>query len=211
MFKKTAFIYLGLVLLGVAAVAGGLAIQNNSPADVVKEQSNVIKVVSAGEADTIIYEGIDEVEQSAQIIVEAKIVGQRSTENFVKNGEVLETYGVTNVKVNKVYKGNVKAGDILTVAEPGYFDANNKYVSFEGYKIMEENGRYLLFMTPSKSGKQVLLGLYQGKFDLNIKSEQQDLSNKSLTEEQFIQADYVGEDAEHYNKLKAEAVAKYEK
>lgn len=209
MFKKTTIIYLSTAILGITAVVGVLAASNNSPAAIAKEESKYINVVSAGEADTIIYENIDELEKDAQIIVEAKIVGQQSTENYVQNGEILETYGVTNVEINKVYKGNVAVGDVITVAEPGYIDKKGNYVSFEGYKLMEDNGRYLLFMTTSKSGKHVLLGLFQGKFDLHIKEEQQNLSLGKLTEEQFLKADYVGEDAKQFNKIKAEAIAKY--
>lgn len=229
MFKKTTLTYLSVAILSVTAVIGVLAASNSSPFTIAKEESksnnivnvsqesevsagpraNSIKVISAGEADTIIYEGIDDLEQGAQIIVEATIVGEQSTENYVQNGEVLETYGVANVEISKVYKGDVKVGDVIPVAEPGYFDDKGNYVSFEGYKVMEDDGRYLLFMTTSKSGNHVLLGLFQGKFDLNIKEEQQDLVQSKLSEDQFAKSDYVGEDAEQFNKLKAGAIAKF--
>lgn len=208
MTKKKTVIFISTALFGMAAILYALTVQFN-PFDTTMSDSKPIQVVSAGEADTIIYEGIDEVEQDADIIVEVVVDGQSQVEDYVRDGIVLETYGVTNVKVNKVHKGNVNEGDTLTVAEPGYFNEQGNYVSYEGYKLMDNNGRYLLFMRTGNSDKNILLGLYQGKFDLNIKTEQQNIKMNSISEEQFLKVDYVGDDADHFNKLKNEVLSKY--
>src|SRR5690606_19442675 len=117
------------------------------------DQNDIIKFSSPGIADVRIYYGLDELEESAQFIIEAQV----AAEQVVKQDDIgdgrTETVGYRNVKVNKVYKGNVKVGDVIEVAEPGYFIKPDVYEAYEGYKMMESGGRYILFLRSSMDGE----------------------------------------------------------
>ncbi|MBM7568954.1 hypothetical protein [Paenibacillus sacheonensis] len=169
-----------------------------------------IAIVHDGEADMKIYGSIEQVEADATTIIEAKLIGEKPAKRYVTgaDGTVLDSYAVSKVQVAKVYKGKFKAGDIVEVAEPGYRQGD-RYTTHEGYKAMDAGGRYLLFTHTSNKGIEAIVGLDQGKFDLNITEPQRQEQPGKMTEAQFAAADYVGDNVKHFNLLKTEALAKY--
>lgn len=174
-----------------------------------EDGEKMIGILSAGEADIVMYSTLEQVEQDADLIVAAELVGERTTENVVANSRVIETYSLAKVKVNHVYKGDVQEGAELAVAEPGYFDRSGNYVSFEGYKLMNKDGKYILFLRTGKNDKQIVLGLYQGKFDLALPQLEQELTAAKMSIAEFEQKDYVGDSVWQFNRLKKQVLEKY--
>jgi|GEM_PF-849638 len=206
-----------LSIIGAAAVIGALIFTQLDVTDrnktiaqqISTEAEKTIEIVSAGDADMMIYSTLEQVEQDADLIVAAELVGERATKNMVLNSMVIETYGLAKVKVNHVYKGEVQEGDELTIAEPGYFDGSGKYVSFEGYKLMEKDGRYILFLRTGTNNEQIVIGLYQGKFDLTLPKLEQEMTNARMSVAEFDQKDYVGDSVWQFNRLKKQVLEKY--
>jgi hypothetical protein len=169
-----------------------------------------ITIAHVGEADMKIYGSIEQVEADATTIIEVTLIGEKPIKRYLSgaDGTILDSYAVSKVQVAKVYKGPFKAGDIVEVAEPGYRQGD-RYTTHEGYKAMDAGGRYLLFTHTSNKGVEAIVGLDQGKFDLNITKPQQQEQPGKMTEAQFAKADYVGDNVKHFNLLKAEVLAKY--
>jgi len=103
----------------------------------------------------------------------------------------------------------VQVGDELTIAEPGYFNDAGKYVSFEGYKVMEKDGKYILFLRTGANNEQIVIGLYQGKFDLTLPKLEQEMTNAKMSVAEFEERDYVGDSVWQFNKLKKQVLKKY--
>lgn len=206
-----------LSIIGVTALIGVMLFthldhtdRNRINAQQASEKTGkAISIVSAGDADMIIYSTLEEVEESAELIVEVELVGKRARKNIFLNSMVIESYGLAKVKVNQVYKGDVQVGDELTVAEPGYFDVSGKYVSFEGYKAMDKEGRYILFLRTGSNNEQIVIGLYQGKFDLTLPQLEQEMTNARISVAEFDERDYVGDSVWQFNKLKQQVLEKY--
>ncbi|OWA34978.1 hypothetical protein B9G55_14670 [Saccharibacillus sp. O16] len=181
--------------------------------DTVVSQSSTkkVKMASVGEADVDIYSSFAEVERVAPVIVEVqRTEAERAKDTSTDaDGVVLDTWEVTEVEVNQVFKGNIEPKSKIKVAEPGYYDENGTYISYEGYKLMENGDRYLLTLRPSTDDSYIVIGLFQGKFNLDKKSPDQKITSNEISKQEFQQADYVGENEEQFNKLKQEVLAKY--
>lgn len=170
-----------------------------------------VKIASAtGIIDYEMFSSFSEVEHTAPVLVEVNPVGNR-TQNSSQGADrtVLTTWQVTEVEVERVHKGEMKPGSILKVAEPGYVDENGDYFTYEGYKQMEDGHRYLLALRPGSEDEYAVIGLFQGKFDLDRVEAEIKTVPGEMDRKRFEEADYVGENAEPFNKLKQEALAKY--
>mgnify|MGYP003367138620 CR=1 FL=1 len=153
------------------------------------------------------YENIEELENTADVIVKVKFTGDREIQNFEQNGVIIDSAAKSIVKVNKVYKGNVQKNSTILVYEPGFLE-NDTYQNVEGYKNMNEKGNYILFLRENPDNTFVSLGVYQGKYDLNITKPVKKVK-PSMTQEEFESLDFVGEEPDHFNKLKEEVLQKY--
>lgn len=210
MVKKLALVWLSIAILGTTVACGTNSSSSTDINSTNNETKTIIEIASAGEADMTLFESFSEVENIAPIIVEAQRMGepaQNSTKG--EDGTVLETWTVTEVKINRVYKGDVKASETLKVAEPGYYDDNGTYITYEGYKVMGNDDRYLLALRLGAADEYIIIGMYQGKFDLDNKSEAEIIMPGQISKKEFEDADYVGEDPARFNKLKKEVLTKY--
>lgn len=203
---------LSTIVIGTTLLASIVGCSDNggNATNSANQKPRTITIKQDGEADTTIYSNLEQIEGNAGNIVEVKLANEPSAKKDILGGDgtVLDSYTVTKVEVIKVYKGKFKTGDIIEVGEPSYWQGD-RYITNEGYKMMDESGRYLLLTRTSNKGYEAILGLDQGKFDLNIAEPQHDAA-KRMTEAEFAKVDYVGDDADHFNSLKAEVLAKYD-
>lgn len=173
-----------------------------------EEKANDIKVATIM-ADYVICKDISEVEQHSDCIVLAQFTGQREIKNWTEeDGTVVNKSSISTVAVKKVYKGDMKTGDLVTVYEPGYFEGN-EYYNIEGYNLMNNNGKYVLFLRKFVEGDTyTIVGMYQGKYDLNI-TDKAKTSEIAASYESVKNSEFFGENAEQFNKLKEQVVKKY--
>ncbi len=120
-----------------------------------------VEVAFGGMADREVYQTLQEVEKEAGIIIEAvprKVLGQEvNTFHFYnkEKDEVVESpsFGYTKweIKVTKVYKGDVEVGDKLTFIHPYYIwtysDGRKLFYTFSSRKPEVKNKKYIMFLS----------------------------------------------------------------
>lgn len=62
---------------------------------------------------------------------------------------------------------------------------------------MNKKGKYLLYLRTKKDGNYSVLGLYQGKYDLNETSTLKELK-KFRSYEDVQDREYLGDEVEHF-------------
>lgn len=154
------------------------------------------------------FEELCELEKNAPIIVQATFSGERETiESNLAEGRVFRSDSIVEIK--KVYKGDLKKKDRITVYEPAIVNEDNTYFTINGYSLMNEEGKYTLFLSPVENWDgYAIVGIYQGKFDSRIKGKGQTIKQSSSPED-LTDVDYLGEDVEQFNKLKEQVNKKY--
>jgi len=154
------------------------------------------------------FKDLDDLAEEAPIIVQATFTGERETiHGDLAKGELFRSD--SEVEIKKVIKGDLEKGQKITVYEPAILKDDETYVTIEGYNLMNEDGKYTLFLIPAENMEgYALMGLYQGKYDNNIKKESKEAKQSSEYED-LKETDFFGDDAKHYNKLKEEVLKKY--
>lgn len=196
----------GIVLL--SGCSGEQGTENEKENE--KELSNVSQQVislATGQAKFRLYKDLDELENTADAIVQVKFTGNSKIQNFEQNGIVIDSAAESEVKVKKVYKGDIEKGSTIVIYEPGFMKGEI-YQNVDGYKNMNTKGNYVLFLRGNPDNTFVGLGVYQGKFDLDITEPVKNVKLE-MTQEEFESLDYVGEDSSHFNLLKEEVLQKY--
>jgi len=155
------------------------------------------------------YKNVDELEQNATLVVRAKFTGNRKVHHWYEDGDIADTASKSEIRLNKVLKGDYKTGDILNIYEPGYFAKGDVYASIEGYNLMNEEGEYLLYLKPIKDDDAyMIVGMFQGKFDMNKKEKAKEHTGK-ITIKELKEMEYFGEYADHFNDLKEQVHEKH--
>jgi hypothetical protein len=154
------------------------------------------------------FSNLQELEKNADIILSATKVGaknivEKETEGSNK-GIIHLFYTLADMKIHKIYKNNTNSeldkNKIIKVLERGAIDKNvlgkQQYIHVEGYELMKQNKKYLLFLRESLSdpGEYIIKGVYYGKIPL-------DTNELEMTED--------GKAKELYSKIVEEAKKKY--
>lgn len=171
-----------------------------------------IEVQNASADFGVIFDDLDLLSEYTDIIVEAKYTGNTEIIPFPESGDPTYEANLSEIVVEKVYKGNVAEQERLWVSEPGALK-DDTYETIEGYVNMNENGDYILFISEFDmeiDGKTVysITGAHQGKFDLSIEVPAKSLENPKY--DQIQKMDYFGGLAEQYNKVKEQVVEEFE-
>jgi hypothetical protein len=177
--------------------------QSTSPTETTVNQNT--KIISH-HADFIIYEELAELEKSADLIVLAKFTGQRELNEYkTEEGHTFLKNSISTVKILKSFKGDIDVDSTIQTFEPGFFQKENEYVTVEGYNLMNEDGEYILFLKKNLEGPvHTIVGMYQGKYDVSKSNQVNARVNQT-----DIKSEYLGENVEHFNKLKQEVLTKY--
>ncbi|QOS99948.1 hypothetical protein JNUCC42_04110 [Brevibacterium sp. JNUCC-42] len=180
----------GTIVCSVALVAGGFYFLT---------PSKVIKV----EAKVKGYENVAALEKEAEYIIvghlEKDFSEYEPTFNYSSVGRIGEFYTKTDVIIDKTLKGETDTKIIPVLQDAAYIDNPTKYkddlLTIEGFTPMEKGREYLLFLSKTNDGKSYnLLGVYQGKFDINGSDSKE--------------RGFASENS-HYQNLKDEVIEKY--
>jgi len=199
-----------LTILGIVVIIiAGVFYTNLQPSNISKTQTQQLINLATAHADFKVFENLTELENGADVIVQARFTGDRQIKDFAQNGTVIDSAALSSVKITKVYKGNIQTGSTIPVYEPGFIRNNSVYENTEGYKNMNTNGKYILFLRHNPDNTFVGLGVYQGKYDLDITAMAKKEVQTNMTPTEFEKLDYVGENPEIFNKMKVEVLNKY--
>ena len=149
------------------------------------------------------YGNLNDVEKETEVIVLGKKIKQNPSTIQKNNGYVNGVYTISNFKIEKVFKGNFKAGDIIVVFESaGIDEKTGKIYHIEGYELMEKDEKYLLFLRHSETDPWYMIsGLKFGKISLSGKKGDLRLEMEKANE-------YL-EEFENEDRIREEAIKKY--
>ena len=179
---------------------------NNGDSSITTSSSSEAITVSSGSADYLVYDSLEELEKNSDLIVKGKLYGEPTIQNIYQNGVHIDSVRKTETRITDVFKGQVSEGEIVIVYEPG-FVRDNILETMEGYVPMNISGNYLLFLHENPNGEYVVMGVNQGKYDLNITEKAKKYT--SISKEKLEKVDYVGESPNRFNKMKNEVLEKY--
>lgn len=136
-----------------------------------KTDENNIEIIDA-KSDG--FDNLKELENGSPIIVSGVKEKDIKIEIFRSeiNGEINAGYTLSDFKIKTVYKNNVKDSNIkpggnITILESAFKDKKtNKVYSVNGYKNMNDNEKYLLFLQPEEDGSYATRAVHYGKVPL---------------------------------------------
>ena len=149
------------------------------------------------------YGNLNDVEKETEVIVLGKKIKQNPSTIQKNNGYVNGVYTISNFKIEKVFKGNFKPGDVIDVYESaGIDEETGKIYHIAGYELMEKDEEYLLFLRYSETDPWYMIsGLKFGKISLSGKKGDLRLEMEKANE-------YL-EEFENEDRIREEAIKKY--
>ena len=149
------------------------------------------------------YRNLNDVEKETEVIVLGKKIKQNPSTIQKNNGYVNGVYTISNFKIEKVFKGNFKPGDVIDVFESaGIDEETGKIYHIAGYELMEKDEEYLLFLRHSETDPWYMIsGLKFGKISLSGKKGDLRLEMEKANE-------YL-EEFENEDRIREEAIKKY--
>ncbi len=165
------------------------------------------------------YNTLQEIEDAADIIIEAKvgdITGPKLTQYYSAefyNHMPTDGYTEKEIKVTKVHKGDVKAGDKLIFAERYYVwitaEEEQVIVSDAYVKPAVEGEKYLLFLKYNEKDKNYsLVADYMSFYEFPSKSLLQKTKDGTLVQEDLTYL-YQEKKAINFYPLYKEVIDKY--
>ncbi len=104
----------------------------------------------------VVYKSVEELANDAEYIAEIEV---QSADVLLR----LPPLSLSNVKVITPLKGNIKADDVITVAEEGAMATEDRDAVIVGAPVLNMGNRYVLFLNKYEDN-YIILGVYQGKF-----------------------------------------------
>ncbi|MGG4455371.1 hypothetical protein [Brevibacillus porteri] len=175
------------------------------------------RIVSGEAMFTETFTDVEGLAENADIVAEAEVISQENNANY----ERLDVYTVSELRLTKVYKGDVEIDDTVSVLETGgEFDEREvaKYfagksgsklvnddlgeprmtsVGIEGSIPMKEGNKYFVFLTEDKDDVYNIVGSVQGKIKINDENTLVSQISPEVIEHSnlyFLQENYSGED-----------------
>lgn len=211
MKKKKYLLWGGTVLALTVSLTGVFAYTGQEKARGIKE----VPILS----DKPIYENLDQLKERAELVVIAEATPEK--ENFViyDDGGVSAFATKRTITIEKILedntKGKVEVGDEIIVNEPNAIvekgNRKSHYVR-EGYQLMEDGKKYLLFIRPGYvyDKEWIFLGVNQGKYELPTEDyEKKSMKSSSARTDDKLKGH--GEFTEHYEDIQKEIIEEYSK
>lgn len=182
--------YIIAIVAGTTMVLSGFYF--GAPSKIFESHANITK-----------YENVDVLEKSADAIVvaspEKDLSELEPTLKYTEEGRLEDYYTVTNVKVKKVLKGDDIPKSIDVIQGAAFIKDNElkfekDVITIEHFRPMEKGKKYLLFLEKKENGQYGILGVFQGKINVDDTDE----NEKKYTEED-----------KHYKKLKEDVIKKF--
>ena len=165
----------------VPVLLGLITVFSLSGTLIVKSQPK-IAVISA---DYPSYSDIESISRTADVIVKGEVIKVYDPQelkigestNYVTNEKepMYEVYTVSDVKVTKVLKGNVKPNDVIKIKQLGGIYKNIKYIS-DGTTYLETKGNHVLFLQQYDNSPYSLLN--PNEANIKIERKNANLLNK---------------------------------
>jgi hypothetical protein len=119
----------------------------------------------------VYYNNVDDLEAKADLIIVGASVKEFSeytpTITYNESGRYENFYTITDVKVSKVLKGQYQ-NNTIPVLQNAAIDKKEKIMLVDdGYSVMEKNKGYLLFLKKSPLEGYYILGINQGKHNID--------------------------------------------
>lgn len=153
MNKKKGFL-IAIPLLVVTLSVGIVVFEKSKPVEVVEMNGSVVAE----------YKTVEQLKNDAPIIAEVKALDVKYTEYSNV------PFTLTDVKVERVFKGTVGDQKQITILETGGIK-DNKNFAFEGNEVFKKNEKAIVFLEkyegPVAGNAYVIKGVYQGKFKIN--------------------------------------------
>lgn len=120
------------------------------------------------------YLKVSDIDKDADLILKARpseaFDKRESHINYFSSGDVREFYTLTNLKIEKVLKGDLKnfKKNTLSVIEPIAKDKNSGLMlTYEDYQAMSENESYLIFLKKNDYGQWSIINMSLGAIPVN--------------------------------------------
>ncbi|GED56944.1 hypothetical protein ABER61_17885 [Brevibacillus formosus] len=155
--------------------------------------------------------------ENADIIAEAEVISKKNNPNY----ERLDVYTVSELRLTKVYKGDVEIDETVSVLETGgefderevakYFsgkpgselnddlgDPGIIMIGLEGSIPMKEGNKYFVFLTEDDDDVYNIVGSVQGKIKINSENTLVSQVSPETIDQHgdlyFLQESYSGQD-----------------
>ncbi len=195
LISSLSILFLGLILLIVFFI-------NRTPVEVLNNNisfndlSDTSSTPGSASASYRYYENYDQADKKADTVVIGEVIKVNEPEELV-TGETTNTitgekesvshvYTVSEIKINKVIKGNYSAGDIIKIKQYGGLYKDREY-SMDGIKYYQLGERHIFFLKSYGDAPCSTINPQQG--DMLIKDGKTSARNKV----QFIK-DNISED-----------------
>ncbi|HYE09871.1 MAG TPA: hypothetical protein VEF53_06810 [Patescibacteria group bacterium] len=131
------------------------------------------------------YDNASDMIHKADLIVKGKLVDEMTE----KRVDLIFTKAV--IEVSKVYKGDIKENDTVTILQTGGEMNGEKTEPFDDAPLLKNDGEYILFLTHTSEGHYLIAGGYQGagkiknsKVVFNVPDDEatKEFKNKSIVE-----------------------------
>lgn len=168
------------------------------------------------ESELVLYEvnyapvkNITELEDLSKLIIRAEYKGSREIIDFKQDGHFVDTQSKSYVDVKEIFKGQ-ESKKTISVFEPAY-RKDGRYISMEGYKLMDKGEEYILFLRDSGVGDiYTIIGMHEGKYNLNVSIDKEQLKNMSNNDKlKNPKVEYMGNNVDQFINLKNEVENKY--
>jgi hypothetical protein len=146
----------------------------------------------------VYYNNVDDLEAKADLIIVGASLKEFSeyipTIIYNEFGRYENFYTITDVKVSKVLKGQYQ-NNTIPVLQNAAIDKKEKVMLVDdGYSVMEKNKGYLLFLKKSPLDGYYILGINQGKHNID---------NTDNNEKETMKIDSL------YKKLRQEVLVRF--
>lgn len=177
------------------AVIGGLVINHNF-----KNNKEIVFI----HAKTDDYNSLEELEGASKIIVigkkldetEVKIHYSQIDSNVVLAGCTVSNFEITKVIKNENANTKIYNENIISVAENSFYDnSTNKLYTIDGYKNMEKESEYILFIKDEIDDLFVIRGVNIGKVDVNKTLNESNYRMSSYGTDRLDEMDIIQEAA----------------
>ena len=184
--------------------------------DRTKERYDDLELVCMA-GDRIFYDSLSEVENNSTIIVEAvakEVLGQEVNTHFDYHYQrEIPDYGYTKreMKITKVYKGDINVGDKMTMVQDYYVwtssEGIKQLISFTSLKPVEKNEKYLLFLKYQESfNAYIVVCDYQGLYPISKDEISETTSNIEQVDLSYV---HKVEELHYLKPIYNEVKAKY--
>lgn len=149
------------------------------------------------------YDDVESIEGESDLIVVASpkkdFSDEEPTITYTDKGRIEDYYTVTDVEIHKIFKGE-DIPETISVIQAAVMIKNDdlKYskdtLAIEGYRVMEKDKEYLLFLEKKENDQYGILGVFQGKVNID--------NSDKMERKMAVEND-------RYQKLKEEILEKY--